>query len=101
MKKTSLLNLFILSFLLLAPFFSVFAQGVSTIEAMFLRAANWLFSFLVVGAVIGIVIGSIMILLSAGDPGKANSAKMIIIYALIAVLIGAFARGLVNAIINL
>ncbi len=94
----------IISSLLFAPF--VFASeieggDVAQVENIFLTITNWLFSFLVAGAVIGVVIGSYMILLSGGDPGKANNGKMIIIYALISVLVAAFSRGLVQFIKDL
>lgn len=101
MKKIIILNL--LAFLILFSPLYILATPVNTtaIDNIFSRIGGWLYSFLIAGAVIGIIIGAFTILLAGGDPGKVNAGKMIIIYALIAVLIGVFARGLVNAVRNL
>ncbi len=94
--------LFLTLFIFLCPVIIFANEGeIAQVENIFLTITNWLFSFLVAGAVIGVVIGSYMILLSGGDPGKANNGKMIIIYALISVLVAAFSRGLVSFIENL
>ena len=100
-KKIILLNFLVFSFFIV-PLYFVFATDTPAekMEKIFSNIGNWLFSFLVAGAVIGVIVGSFTILLSGGDPGKANTGKMIIIYSLIAVLVGTFARGLVTAMRN-
>jgi uncharacterized membrane protein len=89
MRKT-LLGLSI--FCLLLSSFVAYAQTPEErVAQIFLNITNWLFTFLVGGAIIGVVIGAAMFLFAAGDPGKTHSAKMMVAYSLISVFIGAFA----------
>ncbi len=62
--------------------------------------AGILFAFLFAGGIIGIILGSIEILLSGGDAGKAANGKKIIIYSLIAVFIGSFTWTLINWVLG-
>ena len=57
--------------------------------------AQWLFGFLAVGALIGVLIGAFMIATSAGDSGKTSLGKKMVIISLIAILIGSSAWTLV------
>ena len=57
--------------------------------------AQWLFGFLAVGALIGVLIGAFMIATSAGDSGKISLGKKMVIISLIAILIGSSAWTLV------
>jgi hypothetical protein len=63
--------------------------------------ANWLFSFLAIVSVIGVVISAYMFVTSGGEPGKVASARQIMIYSLVGVMIGGFALVLVNFIAGL
>ena len=58
--------------------------------------ANWIFAFLALASLIGVIIGGFIFVTSSGDSGKVSSAKQIIIYSLIGVLIGSLALILVN-----
>ena len=98
MKKIAI-NLFV--FILIFSPFIILGGGPNPTQRMntiFTNIGNWLYSFLIAGAVIAIIIGAFNILLSGGDPGKANSGKMIIIYALVAIIVASLARGVVNEI---
>ena len=58
--------------------------------------ANWIFAFLALASLIGVIIGGFIFVTSSGDSGKVSSAKQIIIYSLIGVLIGSLALVLIN-----
>lgn len=50
-------------------------------------------------AVIVIIIGGLMYVLSAGDPGKAKTAKDTILYAVIGLIVALFAGAIVNFVV--
>ena len=58
--------------------------------------ANWIFAFLALASLIGVIIGGFIFVTSSGDSGKVSSAKQIIIYSLVGVLIGSLALVLIN-----
>ncbi len=58
--------------------------------------AKWLFSFLAVAGVIGVVISGFNFVLAGGDSGKLTSARNWLIYSLIGVIVGSFGVGFVN-----
>ena len=104
MKKTYLPTFV---FLLSAPFIAlgqthtVSGFPPEEIYNSLLRVADWFFDFLVIGAVIGVLIGAGMLLGAGGEPGKIATAKKVIIYSLIAILIGSFSFALVLWVRNL
>ena len=53
------------------------------------------FTILLIGAVIALMVAGIIFITSGGDPGKVGTARTLVLYALIAVVIGLLARGLV------
>ncbi|MDD3072543.1 MAG: DUF6112 family protein [Candidatus Pacebacteria bacterium] len=107
MKKIAL-SVFALS-LLIAPF-ALFAAGtyqplptsgsVAGILESLMTLANWLFSFLLVAGVIGIVVSGYLFVSSAGDATKAASARQMVIYSLVGVLVGGLGVILVNWVVN-
>ena len=56
---------------------------------------NWLFSLLLVVAAISIIIAGYYFVTAQGDPDKTKTARNFVLYALIGVLIGFAAKGLV------
>ena len=70
--------------------------GVGDILTVAMTIANWLFSFLLVVAVIGIVISGYMFVTSAGDAGKTKTARDMAIYSLVGVLVASLGIVLVN-----
>jgi len=56
---------------------------------------NWLFIILIVAAVIIIIIAAWTFLTAAGDADKTKSARNLIIYALIAIVVGFLAKAIV------
>ena len=67
------------------------------------KIINWLFTILLVGAVIFIIIAAFMFVTAQGDAAKVETARNYIMYALIGVAVAFLARGLialVSLIIN-
>jgi phosphoglycerol transferase MdoB-like AlkP superfamily enzyme len=60
------------------------------------RITNWLFSILLVVAVIFIIIAAFQFITAGGDPTKVASARNWVLYALIGVAVALLARGLVT-----
>ena len=58
--------------------------------------ANWLFSFLLVAGVIGIIVAGYMFVTSSGDASKVKTARDVIIYSLVGIVIASLAIVLVN-----
>ena len=58
--------------------------------------SNWLFSFLVVAGVIGVVVSGYMFVSSGGDANKAASARQMLLYSLVGVLVASFAWALIT-----
>ena len=61
----------------------------------FVTISNWLFSFLLVAGVVGIVISGFNFVFSSGDTGKVASARQMLIYSLVGVLVGGLGNILV------
>lgn len=56
---------------------------------------NWLFAILLVIAAIAIIVAAYFFVTAAGDPDKTKKARDFVLYALIGVLVGFAAKGLV------
>ena len=56
---------------------------------------NWMFGILLALAVIFLVYAAFLFLTSQGDPGKTASARNIIIYAVVAIVVAILAKGIV------
>lgn len=92
-----------LSFLILIGFLTLPGIGLAQETAddvirIFERIANWLFSFLLIAAVIMIVVAGFLFVTAGGKPEQITKARNIIIYALIGVVVAVLARGLVDLI---
>jgi len=57
--------------------------------------SNYLFGFLLVIAAIAIIIAAYFFVTAAGDPDKTKTARNFVLYAVIGVLVGFLAKGLV------
>ncbi len=117
-KKNFLLGFLIFSFLLLSLFpvsFVVAADDdddkggepphkvpgkdktdLNVLYKTLVKLANWFFSFLMVIAVIGIVASGVMFVFAGGDPSKVATARNMVIYSLLGVLVASFGWVLVN-----
>ena len=62
---------------------------------------NWLFTVLLIVAVIFILIAAFNFITAAGDPEKVKTARQFVIYALIGVVVAFLARGLVGFVGNI
>ena len=107
MKKT-LLPIFV-SFFLITP--SAFAQTLAPnslpapvitslggVITFICRAINWIFTFLVIGAVLAVIIAAFLYLTSAGDPKRTKSASGLIIFSAIAIAVALIAKGIPLAV---
>ncbi len=56
---------------------------------------NWLLAILLVIAAIFIIVAAFMFVTASGDPDKTKTARNFVLYALIGVLVGFAAKGLV------
>lgn len=70
--------------------------GKSALQGQILGITNALMFILGAVAVIVIVIGGIMYVVSAGDPGKAKTAKDTILYAVVGLVVALMAGAIVN-----
>jgi len=59
------------------------------------KIADWIFTIFLAVAVIFIILAAIKFLTSGGDPGKVQSARDSLLYALIGVAVALLAKGLV------
>ena len=62
---------------------------------------NWLFAFLMIGAVLVIIIAAFTFLTAAGDPDKTKTARNYITYAIVAVVVGFLAKAIVVLVGNM
>ena len=80
------------------PFLKPMPEGgtLSKLYDVFIFFMEWIYKFLFIGGVIGVILGSAMLIFSGGDTGKMTSGKKIIIYSLIAVFVASFAWALIT-----
>ena len=109
MKKIFAISL--LSLVLAAPAFAALPTEVNLDDVKITKFAdiinladkliNYLFTALIVTAIVFIIISGFNWLSSGGDPTKTEKARNMLLYALIAIAIGALAKGLVYMVANL
>lgn len=76
-------------------------EGISTVEGLFevmTKITNYLFTALIIFAVIFIIVAAFNFLTAGGDPTKLSKAKNQLLWALVAVAIGALSWGLVEMV---
>lgn len=56
---------------------------------------NWLFAILLIVAVIFIIIAGFFFITAMGDPDKVKTARMMVLWSLVGVLVAVAAKGLV------
>ncbi len=71
---------------------------VNSIEEIIAAISNYIFYISIVGAPLGILIGAFMILFSAGDPGKVDKGRKIILWTVVGFAIILFSRGILSVI---
>lgn len=102
--ETNLLKITVLFIILIAFFFPLTAQGVeiksplaySSFQELINRIIDFIFWIAISIAPIIIIVGGFYFLTAAGDPEKINTAKKIILWALIGLLIIISAKGLIT-----
>ncbi len=96
-----ILSVLILLAFLLLPAIGLANEGTASsvdVIAALNRIVNWLFTILVAVAGIAIVIAGYYYVTAAGNPEQITKARNFILYALIGVLVGLLARGLVSLV---
>ena len=68
------------------------------LEATVVRITNLLFYFIVLISIIMVLWGGVTLATAAGDPSKVDLARHLIMYALIAIVVGAISWGLINLV---
>ena len=76
------------------------AEGENSFTSFITRIVNVLLSFVALVAVIMIIFGGVRYILSAGDEDAAKTAKRIILYAVIGLLVIGLSAAVVNFTIN-
>ena len=71
------------------------------IDKIVINLTNWLLWFVTILSVIAIIWGAINYIFSSGDTQKADLSKKIIYYAIIGLLVAAFAYAIMLVITNL
>ena len=80
-----------------SPDDTIFDSGPNGIIRLLKTVANWLFSILLVLAVIFIILAAYKYLISGGGDGVSKAHKMLI-YAIIAIAVAFLARGIVYVV---
>ena len=57
-------------------------------------AVNWIFTFLIIIAIVFVLIAAFKYLTAAGDPEKVKGASTSLVYAAVAVAVGILAKGI-------
>ncbi|PIT93371.1 MAG: hypothetical protein COU06_00160 [Candidatus Harrisonbacteria bacterium CG10_big_fil_rev_8_21_14_0_10_38_8] len=73
---------------------TILAGGLGGIELLIIRIANWMFTLLLVLAVLFIILAAYKYLLSQGGDGVKEAHKMLV-YAAVAIAVAFLARGIV------
>jgi hypothetical protein len=68
--------------------------SLSGILDLIMKIANWIWIFLLILSFVFILIAAFSFLTSAGNPEKVASARQMIVYAVVAIAIGALAYGI-------
>jgi len=61
---------------------------------------NWLFGILIVVAIIFFIIAAFQFVTGGGDPEKVDSARKMVLYGIIGLIVAIFARGLIPFVCN-
>lgn len=70
--------------------------GVEPIIAILNTVGNWMFGILIAVAAIYILLAAFDFLSAKGDPAKVTAARKALTYALVAVVVGALTKGLIE-----
>lgn len=95
MKKVTLI--LILVGLLVLPMICLAQRRAPTVDVMQVldRIVDWLFTILLIIAVIWLILAAYYFVTAQGDPDRISKARNMVLYALIGVLVAFAARGLV------
>jgi len=89
--------------LLLLPFFALAQagppEGIDLIQVL-INVRNWLFTILLIVAVIFIIIAGYNFVTAQGDPDKVRTARNFVLYALVGVAVAVASFALVDFIVN-
>ena len=97
-KKFFWFLLFLLPFLVFAQSDQILFLPTIQIGTLFKRLADVLFTLLIFLSVIFVIFGGITFVTAGGDPNRIETAKKMVIYSIVGIIIGATAFGLTNLI---
>ncbi len=75
-----------------------FLLPTTRLEPTIVRVTNLLFYFIVLISIVMVLWGGVTLATAGGDPSKVDLARHIIMYALIAIVVGAISWGLINLV---
>lgn len=73
----------------------------SDVKNIITTVGDWMFGILIALAAVFIMYAAFLYLTAAGDEEKLKQAKNIIVYAIVAIVVGVLARGMVVIVQNL
>jgi TRAP-type C4-dicarboxylate transport system permease small subunit len=75
-----------------------FSLPTVSLESTVKRVTDLLFYFIVLISIVMVLWGGVTLATAAGDPSKVDLARHLIMYALIAIVVGAISWGLINLV---
>lgn len=76
------------------------ANPISGRDGAILKATRIILILTGVAAIVAIIIGGLMFILSGGDPAKVNTAKQTVLYAVIGIIVAALAQAIVSFVLS-
>lgn len=73
----------------------------NSIGQIMVNIMNWLMAILGIGAIISFVIAGILYLVAGGDEAKTDKAKMMMVYAIVALVVALVGYVIVNTVVSL
>jgi len=73
----------------------------NSIGEILVNVMNWLMAILGIGAIISFVIAGILYLVAGGDEAKTEKAKMMMVYAIVAIVVALVGYVIVNTVTKL
>ena len=65
------------------------------------KISDWLFNLAIVAAPVLLVIGGIIFMTAAGDPGRLSTAKRMILWTVVGFLVILLSQGLISVVVGL
>lgn len=73
----------------------------TTVSQVVDKISDWLFNLAIVAAPVLLVIGGIIFMTAAGDPGRISTAKRMILWTVVGFLVILLSQGLISVVVGL